>query len=204
MTAAEFRRLLSNQSDAQMLEPCLRTDLLPFVFEPKPSSWDIFRNEVALGLGVNPTEVIIVGSGRLGLSLTPGNNLRSFRDRSDIDVAIISAAAFDRLWFGLLSAAYPRGRTITKVGGWLQARKNEVYTGWLSPSDVLLDARFFGPRAVPVLDIRRQWFNVFKKASRLPPRRHADITYRLYRSWEHAEFYALDGLAALRKSITPN
>lgn len=200
--AAEFRRLLSSQSDAQLLEPCLRTDLLPFVFEPNPGAWALFRNEVAVGLGVNPSEVIIVGSGRLGLSLTPGNNLRAFRDRSDIDVAIISATAFDRLWLGLLSAAYPRGRALTKVGGWLQDRKNEVYTGWLSPSDVLLDATIFGPRAVPVLDIRRQWFNVFKKASRLPPRRHADISYRLYRSWEHAEFYALDGLAALRKSMT--
>jgi hypothetical protein len=201
MTPAEFRVLMGQRSDAQLLAPCLQNDDLPFVFEAKPDNWNIFRDELAAALGVVRADIRIVGSGRLGFSMKPGAQLKGFSDKSDIDVVIVNPAMFDQLWFSMLDAAYPRSPMTERLGGWLEKRRNEVYTGWLSPLKISLDVGIFGPQAKPVLDFSTKWFNALKRASRHPSRRHEDITVRLYRTWRHAQLYHLDSLAGLRKSL---
>jgi hypothetical protein len=82
--------------------------------------------------------------------MKPGRNLMRFRDTSDIDVVIVSENHFDYLWLALLAALYPRGPLVERMayGGWVQQRKNEVYTGWLSPLEIKLDVTIFGPPAM--------------------------------------------------------
>lgn len=201
MTPAEFRELLVQRTDADLLGPCLRETLTPYVFEPDPPTWDAFRADVSGALAIGLGDMTIVGSGRLGFSLKPDNNLRAFREKSDVDVVVVNADLFDQLWYELLRAAYPRQPWIDKVGGWLRARQKEVYTGWLTPLDVQLDRRILGARAQPVLDFNLRWFNTFKSASRHVRRRHEDVKGRLYRTWTHAELYHLDSLGALRRTL---
>jgi hypothetical protein len=201
MSPGEFRNLVATRSDAELLERCLREDLIPYVFEPKPEAWTAFRAELCAELNMAEGDIAIVGSARLGISLKPHNNLKAFSDKSDIDVVVVNADLFDQLWYALLRAAYPRPPVTDKVGGWLASRQKELYTGWLSPLEIRLDKRIFGLRAVPVLEFNMRWFNTFKKASKYPPRRHEDITGRLYRTWQHAELYHLQSLAALRSSL---
>jgi len=133
--------------------------------------------------------------------MKPGRNLKSFSDTSDIDVVIVNNELFDRLWIALLEAAYPREWIPQRLGGWLRARRKELYTGWLTPLEIKLDIEIFGPKAKPVLDFNAQWFNALKQASRHPPRRHEDVTGRLYRTWRHAELYHLNSLSALRREL---
>ncbi len=201
MTSDEFRELLAHRGDAQLLELCLHDDQAPYVFEGKPGAWDTFREDLAARLGVARAEIRIVGSGRLGFSMKPGHNLRGFLDTSDIDVVFVNAEMFDHLWLSILDAAYPRPPTTQRIGGWLETRRNELYTGWLTPLEIRLDGKIFGAKAKPVLDFNTRWFNALKQASRHPPRRHEDIRGRLYRTWRHAELYHLDSLAALRRSL---
>jgi hypothetical protein len=201
MTSEEFRHLLQQQSDLQLLDPCLHDERTPYVFQPQPAAWDTFRDELGLGLDVSRADIRVVGSARFGFSMRPGRNLKSFGDTSDIDVVIINATLFDRLWLALLDAAYPRPPITEKLGGWLKTRRNELYTGWLTPLEIRLDITIFGLKAKPVLDFKTLWFNALKQASRHPPRRHEDITGRLYRTWQHAELYHLHSLAALRKTL---
>lgn len=203
MTSDEFRQLLNQQSDAQLLDPCLRGEATPYVCETKPETWDAFREEFVNRLGVDRTDIRIVGSGRLGFSMKPGLDLRAFRDKSDIDVAIVNPLLFDQLWIAMLEAGYPRPPMIelVRLGGWLEKRRDELYTGWLTPLAIRLSLRIFGPKAKPVLDFNAQWFNALKSASQHPPRRHENVTGRLYRTWRHAELYHLYGLAELRKSL---
>lgn len=200
MTSDEFRDLLQRQTDVQLLDPCLHDDGTPYVFQPQPITWNIFRDELVSGLAVSHTDIRVVGSGRFGFSMTPGRNFKRFADTSDIDVIVVNPVLFDQLWVALLEAAYPRPPVIQKFGGWLATRRKELYTGWLTPLEIKLDSKIFGVRAKPVLDFNIQWFNTFKLASRHPPRRHSDVTGRLYRTWRHAELYHLDSLAALRKA----
>jgi hypothetical protein len=201
MTPDVFRDLLAQESDAQLVDKCLRPDVVPYVFEPRPAAWDTFRSDMGAALGVAITDITVVGSGRFGLSLKPGKNLKQFTDQSDIDVVVINSGLFDRFWIALLEAAYPREPMAGTVGGWLRERRNEIYTGWLSPLKIKIDHRIFGGRATPVLTLKTEWFNALKSAARHPPRRHADVRGRLYRTVRHAELYHLSSLAALRRSL---
>lgn len=201
MSPTEFRQIFATKTDDELLGPCLRDDLTPYAFEPKPATWSAFRSDLSADLGIAVTDITVVGSARLGFSLKPSNNLKAFSDKSDIDVVIVNANLFDELWYALLRAAYPRPPVTEEFGGWLATRRKELYTGWLSPLEIRLDKQIFGARAVPVLDFNARWFNTFKKASQHPPRRHEDITGRLYRTWQHAELYHLHSLHALRQSL---
>lgn len=199
MTPEEFRELITTQADRSLLGPCLRDDLTPYVFDAE--SWGAFRTEIINALGVNENEIVIVGSARLGFSLKPNANLRAFHDKSDIDVAIVNQSMFDELWLNLLRVAYPRPPVTTKFGGWLELRRKELYTGWLSPLKIHFDRKIFGEKAGPILELRTRLFNAFKKASKHSIHKHEDISARLYRAWDYAEMYTLHGLAELRKSL---
>jgi len=201
MSPEEFRHLIRTKTDEELLGPCLKDDVTPYVFETKPETWMAFRAYLSNQLSIAVVDITVIGSARFGFSLKPNSNLRTFTDKSDIDVVIVNPDLFDRLWYALLRAAYPRSPVTEIAGGWLASRQKELYAGWLSPLEIRLDRRIFGQRAVPVLDFNTRWFNAFKKASRHPPRRHEDISGRLYRTWEHAELYHLYSLAALRKSL---
>jgi len=203
MTSDQFRNLLDVSSDADLLGPCLNDDLTPYVFGARTDIWTDFRDEIAGELGIPPAHVRIVGSARLGFSLKPGANLRRFGDTSDVDVIVMNANLFDYVWLSLLDAAYPRPPATQLVGGWLQNRRDEIYTGWINPLEIRLDRRIFGARAEPVLSFNSRWFNMFKRVSRLIIRRHEDVTGRLYRTVDHATLYHLNSLAALRKTLSP-
>jgi hypothetical protein len=202
MTAGEFRTLLEERTDFDLLPECLHADATPFVFETQPNSWEAFRNELVSGLAVDRNDIRVVGSGRLGFSLKPGRNFKLFSDDSDIDVVIVNAPLFDHLWLALLEAVYPRPPYPSRLGGWLKDRTNELYTGWLTPREIRLDIRIIGEKARPALQFKTLWFNSLKRASKYPPRRHEDVTGRLYRTWKHAELYHLNSIAALRKSLS--
>lgn len=47
---------------------------------------------------VQHTEVIIVGSAKLGFSIAPHKRYRYFNDKSDIDIAICSPTLYDDFW----------------------------------------------------------------------------------------------------------
>jgi hypothetical protein len=203
MTSVEFRGLLAQQTDQQLLAPCLHDDQTPYVFDPAPANWDTCRALLVAQLGIAQGDIRVVGSARFGFSTKPGNNLRGFQDTSDIDLIVVNADLFDRLWIALLVAAYPREPILQRMGGWLNDRRNELYTGWLSPLKVRVDSTILGARAQPVLAFNVLWFNALKQAAQHAPRRHEDMKGRLYRTWRHAELYHLHSLGALRRSLTP-
>jgi hypothetical protein len=199
MTPAEFRGLLRASSDAEIVRLCLDDEAQPFVFGDSQKAWQSFRGETADLLGVQSENIRVVGSGRFGFSLKPANNLRAFQDTSDVDVVVVNAELFDRLWLNVLSAAYPRPPNL-QTAAQLE-RQKEVYTGWISPENLRFDNRLDGARVRPVLDFRTQWFNAFKRVSRHIVQRHEDVSARLYRTWGHVELYHLDSVRSLRRAL---
>lgn len=69
-----------------------------------PSIWTkqvdyiTWRHKVAEELKVDPAEVQLVGSAKLGYSLNPYKNFKTFHEESDFDIAIISSTLFDQAW----------------------------------------------------------------------------------------------------------
>src|SRR5207244_1818199 len=83
MNSDEFRQLIHERSDAQLVGLCLQNDLTPYAFEPSPASWDAFRDSLVSSFNIERTDIRVVGSARFGFSLKPGQNLKRFGDTSD-------------------------------------------------------------------------------------------------------------------------
>jgi hypothetical protein len=201
MTVEGFQSELNAKQDSAMLGPCLRDDIVPYVFAAKPIGWDQFRTLCGQRFGIAKENMTIVGSGRFGFSMKPYSRLKPFTERSDIDVLVVNAELFDSVWYQLLKMAYPRNYDHNKIGGFLAERRSECYTGFFDPHEIRLDGRYFGLSADPIRDFRTRWFDLLKAGSNLAVSRHESIKGRLYRTWQHAEFYHLDSLASLRRSL---
>lgn len=200
MDSTDFQALLAAKTDTEMLGPCLRDNALPFVFDTKPAAWDNFKAFLSKALRVDEADIVVVGSGRHGFSTKPGRNFRKFTDQSDVDVVIVHAERFDELWFKLLSAIYPKNYE-QQFGGWIAERRNEIYTGWVTPKEIRLDLSIFGEKARPAKEFAFQWFQALQKASQFPSRRHKEVNARLYRSWSHVDLYHIYSLSELRRSL---
>lgn len=201
MTADELRALLLSGGEAELLSVSLIDDSPPYVCDADEQTWSEFSKPIVKGLGVEPIDVRIIGSGRLSFSLAPAKNLRIFTDKSDIDVAIVNERLFDEFWFALLRSAYPRPPLKITPGGWVEQTQRSTYTGWFSPEIIQIDHRISGASAADLVRLRTAWFTSMKLAATHLKKRHEDIKGRLYRTWSHAELYHAHSVAALRKSL---
>lgn len=133
------------------------------------------RSMVAAQFQLHPSDVVVVGSTRIGFSLDPEQLYRPVRRRSDIDIALVSRDRFDDYW--------ERVFQYSKLNlGWDQNKrfKNNLFNGWIDPR--------FLPNA-PTFNVGVKWAEFFDvmMASRKYGRR--TITARLYRSWDRLEAY---------------
>jgi hypothetical protein len=70
---------------------------IPYAFKDCPSVYESVRYWVATRLSVDPKEVNITGSARLGQSLAPKKIGKVFGNGSDLDIFIISGELFEKL-----------------------------------------------------------------------------------------------------------
>lgn len=70
---------------------------IPHGFHCCPAIYDAVRCWLSNRLGVHPKEISLVGSARLGKSLSPENLGNPFDSESDLDLFIVSSKLFDEL-----------------------------------------------------------------------------------------------------------
>ena len=70
---------------------------IPHGFHCCPAIYDAIRCWLGNRLGVHPKDVSLVGSARLGKSLSPDNPGKPFDSESDLDLFIVSSKLFDEL-----------------------------------------------------------------------------------------------------------
>jgi hypothetical protein len=134
------------------------------------------KAEVASHFKVHTSNVIMVGSGKLGFSLAPTQRFRPFRDDSDIDLTIISEMLFDQIWsevfrFSSSGAYWPDE---SKFKGYL-------FRGWIRP-DQLPPARNFS--------IRNDWWEFFRELTNSGRYgRGHKINAGLFKNWHFFEAY---------------
>jgi hypothetical protein len=68
--------------------------------------YDDFRKRVASVFKITSLEVVVVGSAKLGYSLSPTKNFKPFDEDSDLDVAIVSSDHFEEIWSALCQTHY--------------------------------------------------------------------------------------------------
>jgi hypothetical protein len=130
------------------------------------------KEQVAEHFNIHPSVVLMVGSGRLGFSLAPEKRYRFFCNESDIDMTIVSAELFDRVW----------ELVVEYQGDWPERRafQHYLFNGWIRP-DKLPQAGSF--------DFTAEWWNFFKALTSCGKYGEYKITAGIYRSWYFIEKY---------------
>lgn len=93
------------------LESAVRTYIfegIPYAFQENPNALKILVEHLGKNLGVEENSFTIIGSAKIGFSLSPDNFPRQFSDESDVDVLVVSQELFDQFWQSMLRWNYPR------------------------------------------------------------------------------------------------
>lgn len=133
---------------------------------------------IAAEFGINPNDIFIVGSAKLGFSIASNKRYRPFGDQSDIDVAIVSNTLFDSVWQKVFEYWDRPGKDVY----WYQSSDFMAYLfrGWIRP-DKLPPARDF--------PYQLQWFRFFQYLTSTGKFGPYKISAGLYRSLYFLERY---------------
>lgn len=94
---AEFMAEVETGTVPSELVSRIVLERLPFAFDTKEQYFH-WRHMLADGLGVDARDIVLVGSAATGRSLSALKKFSMFHKQSDVDIAVISAAHFDRAW----------------------------------------------------------------------------------------------------------
>ena len=174
----------------------------PFVFRDQPKRSELLTQHLSDSLSLSERKIIVVGSAKIGFSLSPDNFPRQFSDNSDIDIVVIDRTLFDQFWITMLQWNYPwRYRLGVADWDWAKKRMTDLYWGWLEPDKIHYEGLSFPSALRPLRDISTNWFNAFRSLSHYPEFVRRNVSGRLYRTRKHALLYHKNGLQKLTKAI---
>ena len=202
LTVEEFKKVLLEEPLDKVVEDVVfRGDA--YAFRDCPEALQRLRQHVSASFPVAPDNIVVVGSAKMGFSLSPDAFPRQFSDASDIDVLVVDERLFDKAWQTLLKWNYPRrlawGERPERK--WIRSRQADVYWGWFQPDRIQFNGLSFSKDLAPLRDLSTQWFNAFHSLSRYQAFAQKEVSGWLYRSWRHALLYHVEGLRQIKKSL---
>jgi hypothetical protein len=98
-TASDMRKtsLIGGRDARLAIARLWLSEGIPFAFRESPGIYEAVRMWVAVMLGIYPKEITMIGSARLGQSLSDDNFGRPFSDQSDMDLTIVSEDYFEKM-----------------------------------------------------------------------------------------------------------
>ena len=73
------------------------TEGIPYAFAECPAIFEVLRGWLATRLDVDPKEISLTGSARIGSSISPGKRGTKFSPSSDLDLFVVSETLFGKL-----------------------------------------------------------------------------------------------------------
>lgn len=179
-TPAEFFQRLESASWSELnsLVDFFLFEGVPFAME----DWDEycrFRREISDGLRINAKSIVMVGSGRMGYSLSPNEQKKKlwkpFGDHSDFDVVVVDHRTFDAAWDEILESDDLLRQ---------KPRVKELQQRWWNLYDGIIDVNYLPD----TIEFVSRWQSVFEAVSALPWRGQQRTTKGfLFRDWNHAQ-----------------
>lgn len=164
-------------------------DRVPFVFSSRDEliKW---KTELSRGIDVDPASMIVVGSSAIGFSLNPYKNFKSFDEKSDVDVAVISHYHFQVAWRYLRSNGNRRhGLKRHQKIAWDEHVSNFIYWGVIATDKLL-----------PLFPFASEWLPAISKASS-PLIGDREVKVRIYSDCESLRAYQNHSVRALKNTI---
>lgn len=87
---------------------------IPYAFKDKPALYESVRSWLSIRLDVDPKDVHLTGSARIGQSLAPSKLGKVFGGHSDLDIFIISLSLFEKMKSDFNSWSYKFESSETK------------------------------------------------------------------------------------------
>ncbi len=194
----EYRAALeATKTDEELLDLCRRRNLhgTPYVFQGNEEAYYAFRQRVAEEFEIGFEEVYVVGSAKLGFS---PHKRRPFGLDSDIDVAIVSSALFERIMetiyeYQMQLRGNRKAVTDRELGRYHEFLEYGAI-GWMRP-DLL-------PTSFRVRELKTLWFEFFKSIS-YGSSEVGDykVAAGVFKTYAHLENYTISGLRSLRAKL---
>ncbi len=186
----EFSVLLDSHDHTKIVEELLIGGV-PFAFRDSPADYDTLRGTLGAALHLAVDTMTVIGSGRIGFSLSPDKYGIPFSAKSDLDVVVVSAELFDVAWFDLLRL----GRRYFGLHKRVQERvdthrESNIFWGFILPDHL--------PGAVALSPV---WFRAFRGLARNPSLASRDVNGRLYRTWDHVHVHQLHSLRKIQQVL---
>lgn len=205
-TAKDIVRLSAAGGDAARvaIARLWMSEGIPFAFRHMPALYEQIRAWLAVRLAVDPKEITLVGSARIGQSLSADRLGAPFSNQSDLDFTTVSSALFERLRaeFNAWAVAYETDAISPK-----NTRERRFWDDNLARGPNVLERGFFDSRMIPLLDpypvargISQSMYLLRRKLEvtiGAPQVRDADL--RAYRDWNAYARQMARSLAQLRE-----
>lgn len=162
---------------------------------------DDYRLIISESLGVSFNAVMMVGSGKLGYSMSPPdlaqprksklflpfNDDEKVRKISDIDIAIVSNDIFQHYWTLFRKSYRPKHQNT-----YLHLYQ-ELYRGYINERNIM-----------EVDGCRKEWnetASISKNKLHTDLFFKQDISFRIYRSWEDFEDYNIQNIKKIKREV---
>lgn len=183
MPLAAFRTALKSTDLSKIFRQCL---MFGDSAHLSHEQYCDLRDEVSEAYRVRPCDVVMVGSGKLGFSISPRKNFKEFNSESDLDIAIVSPSLFDSVWTSIAAL-------IDEAHLWEHRDyflKRHFFNGWIMPHRL--------PHDVANLTFPNEWFDFFQKITNSGRYGEYPIKGGLYKSWDFLERYQMHSLRKCR------
>jgi hypothetical protein len=161
---------------------------IPFAFKDCPGIYESMRSWISSRLNIDPKELNITGSARLGQSLAPSKMGKPFGDDSDLDIFIVSSELFEHLRNDFNEWSYDFESGVIRASN---QRESGFWTDNLHRGPKNIDRGFIDSNIIPNREKYRHVSNVAQTmyllkekldvTSNAPKFCHASV--RCYKSW---------------------
>jgi hypothetical protein len=163
---------------------------VPHVFRTEPLLYEAIRDWLSLRLNVHPKDITVIGSARIGYSVSPvpkyGNG---FNSSSDLDLACVSNSLFQKVteafvtWETDVERNRVKPRNPREAGFWkenLRVVRDGIGLGFIDPYKIPTWTRY--PISAQIQETLYVTGEKLKVTSTAP--RFSKISLRVYRNWD--------------------
>ncbi len=188
---------------------------MPFIFRDAPLNYISFNEVLANRLDVGHHDLAIVGSARIGFSLSQREYGRAFAMGSDVDVVVVSPSLFSefqRRVVELIAEVHPRGaelEAVSRVSSGGERVVDLLLSDWKSLKMATEQLRYgyIGPNLLPDDDpLKQRVFSAFNETSThllamKPPGPVSKVRGRIFATWKDAEANYTGSLRTLARDL---
>lgn len=188
----QFLAALRSTKDIERFVNMELFELIPTLWGDDHDAYARWKFDVAQGLEVDASCLVVVGSAALGVSLNPKNAFRGFNETSDVDLAVVDSHHFDVAWRCLRRLS--PSLTLRRGGPTRDAvdrhRKGYVFEGTIATDSFL-----------ELLPFASAWVSTLERVRHDPPVAGRTINARLYRDYDALRAYQLKSVRQARDRL---